>query len=78
MKTTFNIKKSSLNITDFEIIDNDARKLTLKQSNVHMVDIIISIHDGNAYNIAYGASPEIYDKYLPVVNKMLDTFEFVN
>ncbi|MGD1838592.1 MAG: hypothetical protein ACPKPY_11120 [Nitrososphaeraceae archaeon] len=78
IETAFNIKESSLNITDFELAGNDARKLTLKQPNGHMADIIISIHNGNAYRIGYGASPEIYDKYLPVVNKMLDTFEFTN
>jgi len=36
----------------------------------------ISIKDGTAYFIVYRENPELYPSYLPLVNKMVDSFEF--
>ncbi len=36
----------------------------------------IAIKDGTAYFIVYRENPELYPTYLPLVNKMVDSFEF--
>jgi hypothetical protein len=36
----------------------------------------IAIKDGTAYFIVYMENPELYPTYLPLVNKMVDSFEF--
>jgi hypothetical protein len=36
----------------------------------------IAIKDGTAYFIVYRENPDLYPTYLPIVNKMVDSFEF--
>jgi hypothetical protein len=35
----------------------------------------VAIKDGTAYFIVYRENPELYPIYLPLVNKMVDSFE---
>lgn len=39
---------------------------------------VVTIHDGSAYNLQFAAYPEEFNKYLPTVRKMIDSFEVIS
>ncbi len=75
--------------TAVEVIDSGQMELdgeiaaTVRfRTNVDGIDIgfvrVITIHDGDAYEFTFSASDDDIDRWLPIVEQLLSTFEFLD
>lgn len=75
MISTRNTTLSNMNAQLFIIYDYDNKNLLLGDYTLKVMRILAIDNNGNGYSIRYYSEPGLFNKYLPIAEKMISTFK---